>query len=359
MTSEVSTDPANESDEISFYRHTKKPGWGLALILWERDGKRAYKFEDGKERIIAEDYYRLLNRTDEEPDSDSVLIAEIAKLRGGDTDSKADSMTFEEQLSVYLAQYPGAFGSDAWIKGYRGKEGKRRLKRHRVPAIAEAQERLSKAELERILEQGAYKELQETLVEVLGSTDLVTKAQLEPYRKGVAGENFTRALYAMLYGEGDMAKRFTELAQHMSMLWPRVPWTVITAPLALVHPKEHVCVKPSVFTKQADCTTKPIRPTKLPTARVYRGYLEMCKELREKLSNAGALPHDLLDIYDFIWVTQRPAAAEHLARVRAEGVLGRAPEVPTIEKPQTEATEAPANEAPEDDDADDADDSDD
>ena len=333
MTSEVSTDPANESDEISFYRHTKKPSWGLALILWERDGKRAYKFEDGKERIIAEDYYRLLDRTDDEPDSDSVLIAEIAKLRGGDADRKADSMTFEEQLAVYLAQYPGAFGSDAWIKGYRGKEGKRRLKRHRVPAIAEAQERLSKAEFERILEQGAYKELQETLVEVLGGTDLVSKAQLEPFRKGVAAENFTRSLYAMLCGEGDMSKRFGDLAQHMSMLWPRVPWTVITAPLALVHPKEHVCVKPSVFTKQADCTAKPIRPTKLPTARVYRGYLEMCVQLREKLSNAGALPHDLLDVYDFIWVTQRPAALEHLARARAEGVLGRVPEIQAETKP--------------------------
>ncbi len=323
MTSEVSTDPANESEEISFYRHTRKPGWGLALILWERDGKRAYKFEDGKERIIAEDYYKLLNRTDDEPESDSVLIAEIAKLRGGDADDKSDAMTFEEQLAVYLAQFPGAFGSDAWIKGYRGKEGKRRLKRHRVPAIAEAQERLSKAELQRILDERAYKELQDTLVEVLEATDLVTKAQLEPFRKGVAGEPFARSLFAMLWGEGDVAKRFTDLVQAMSMLWPRVPWTVITAPLALVHPKDHIAVKPSVYSKQADSTTKPIRPTKLPTARVYRGYLEMCKELREKLSDAGALPHDLLDIYDFVWVTQRPAATEHLARIRAEGVLGR------------------------------------
>lgn len=342
MTSEVSTDPANESEEIFFYRHSRKPGWGLALILWERDGKRAYKFEDGKERIIAEDYYKLLDIADEEPGSDSVLIAELAKLRGGDSDDKSDAMTFDEQLAVYLAQFPGAFGSDAWIKGYRGKEGKRRLKRHRVPAIAEAQERLSKAELQRILDERAYKELQETLVEVLGATDLVTKAQLEPFRKGVAGEPFARTLFAMLWGEGDIAKRFTDLTQAMSMLWPRVPWTVITAPLALVHPKEHIAVKPSVYTKQADSTTKPIRPTKLPTARVYRGYLEMCKELREKLSDAGALPHDLLDIYDFIWVTQRPAAAEHLARVRAEGVLGRST-APTV---QVEGAAAPAEEAP-------------
>jgi len=203
---------------------------------------------------------------------------------------------------------------------------------------------------------------------VLGATDLVSKAQLEPFRKGVAAENFTRSLYAMLWGEGDMSKRFSDLAQHMSMLWPRVPWTVITAPLALVHPKEHVCVKPSVFTKQADCTTKPIRPTKLPTARVYRGYLEMCIQLREKLSDAGALPHDLLDVYDFIWVTQRPAAAEHLARVRAEGVLGRAPEIQIEAAPTSKDDDAEEAEAEEEvtededvggDDADDSGDSDD
>lgn len=361
MTSEVTTDPANESEEISFYRHTRKQEWGLALILWERDGKRGYKFEDGKERVIAEPYYKLLSRTDDEPDSDSVLIAAIARLQGGGSDDKLDAMTFEEQLAVFLAQYPGAFGSEAWIKGYRGKEGKRRLKRHRVPAILEAQERLSKPEMDRYLEEGAHKELQDTLVEVLGATDLVTKAQLEPYRKGVGGEAFTRALHAMLWGTEDMAKRFTELTQAMSMLWPRVPWTVITAPMALVHPKEHTCVKPSVFTKQADCTTKPIRPTKLPTARVYRGYLEMVKELRDALSDTGAPPHDLLDIYDLVWITQRPAASEHLARVRAEGVLGRstplvivqdappageaASEADAPATEETEETEAPAAEA--------------
>ncbi len=372
MTSEVTTDPANESEEISFYRHTRKKEWGLALILWERDGKRGYKFEDGKERIIAEPYYKLLNRTDEEPTSDSVLIAAIARMQGGDSDDKLDAMTFDEQLAVFLAQYPGAFGSDAWVKGYRGKEGKRRLKRHRVPAILEAQERLSKSEMDRYLEQGAHKELQETLVEVLGATDLVTKAQLEPYRKGVGGEAFTRALHAMLWGTEDMGKRFSGLAKAMAMLWPRVPWTVITAPLALVHPKEHTCVKPSVFTKQADCTSKPIRPTKLPTARVYRGYLEMVKELRDALSDAGAPPHDLLDIYDLIWITQRPAASEHLARVRAEDVLGRStplvivPDAPPADedaeataeadadpaKPAT-ADAAPAKEADDDDDDDD------
>ncbi len=352
MTSEVTTDPANESDEIFFYRHSRKQEWGLALILWERDGKRAYKFEDGKERVIAEAYYKLLDKTDEEPDSDSVLIAEIAKLRGTDSDDKSDAMTLEEQLAVFMAQYPGAFGSDAWIKGYRGKEGKRRLKRHRVPAIAEAQEKFSKAEMEAIVEGGRHAELQERLVEVLGATDLVSKAQLEPFRRGVAGEPFTRSFHNMLWGEGDLDKRFTEMCNQLSMLWPRVPWPIATAALALVHPKEHVCVKPSVFTKQADCTTLPIRPTKLPTARVYKGYLEMCRQLRAALSDSGAPPHDLLDIYDFIWITQRPAAAEHLARVRAEGVLSRsaaakaeaaAPLTPAIEGEP--AAEAPAEDA--------------
>ncbi len=352
MTSEVSADPAEENEEIAFYRHSRKSEWGLALILWERDGKRAYKFEDGKERIIAEPFYKLLDKTDEEPDSDSALIAAIARLRGGDSDDKADAMEFTEQLAVFLAQYSGAFGTEQWIKDYRGKEGKRRLKRHRVPAIADAQEQFSKSEMERIVDTGAHAELQEKLVEVLGATDLVTKAQLEPFRKGVAGELFTRAFHQMLWGDGDLTKRFTELTQQMSMLWPRVPWQVVTAPLALVHPKEHVCVKPSVFSKQADSTTLPIRPTKLPTARVYRGYLEMCKQLRDNLSGHGAPPHDLLDIYDYIWVTQRPAAAEHLARVRAEGVLGRAT-APVVE------TEDPPAEAPKADDAEGADDSDD
>src|SRR5690606_26156746 len=42
------------------YQHTKRAQWGLAALVWERDGKRGYRFEDGSERVFREGFYHLL-----------------------------------------------------------------------------------------------------------------------------------------------------------------------------------------------------------------------------------------------------------------------------------------------------------
>ncbi len=347
----TTTEPAPE--EVAFYRHTKKPGWGIGMICWERDGKRGYKFEDGELRIIAEDYYRLLEPS-EDPASDSPLLRELAKMRSADGDDAAHRMTIEEQMAVFLLQFPGGFGSDEWKKGYRGKKDKRRLKRHREPALADAEEKLNKAAVDAMVDGGRHGELQEVLVDVLGATDMVSKAHLEPFRRKVATEPFSLALREALYGDDTLDARLGELFRQMSMLWSRVPWQVPTAILSVVHPKDFVCVKPSVFTKQADCSPLPIRPTKTPTPRVYRGYLELARQLRTSLSDRGVPPHDLWDIHDFIWITQRPAAAEFLAKVHAENLAaniaapGAAPEPPAAEAASEAAPAAePAPEAAE------------
>ena len=43
---------AETEDEL--YRHVKRPEWGVAMIAWERNGTRAYQFEDGKLRKFPE-----------------------------------------------------------------------------------------------------------------------------------------------------------------------------------------------------------------------------------------------------------------------------------------------------------------
>jgi hypothetical protein len=318
MPTTATTDPETGTPEVAFYRHTRKPKWGIGLIVWERDGKRGYKFEDGQLRIIAEPYYQLMEPA-ENPPPDSPLMAELQKLRSADgSGDDANRMTFEEQKSVFLEQFPDGFVGDEWRKAYRGRREGRRLKRHREGAIAEAQELLSAQSLDEIISGQKWQELQEKLTTILGSTDLVSRANLEPFRRGVAGEPFVVALRDVLWGEGDFDARFNELCRQMSMLWSRVPWTMATALLALVRPKEHVCVKPSVFVKQADCSPVTVRPSKQPTPRAYAAYLEMSRQLSSSLSDIGLPPHDLWDIHDFIWVTQRPAATDVLAKVRAQ-----------------------------------------
>jgi hypothetical protein len=317
MSTTATPDPETATPEVAFYRHSRQPKWGIGLILWERDGKRGYKFEDGQLRIIAEPYYKLLEPA-ENPPPDSPLMAELLRLRSADGGAAdANRMTFEEQRAVFVAQFPEGFVGEEWRKAYRGRREGRRLKRHREGAIAESQELLAAPALDDVISGQKWKDLQKGLAAILGTTDLVSRANLEPFRRGVAGEPFVVALRDALWGDGDFDTRFTELCRQMSMLWSRVPWTMATALLALVHPKDHICVKPSVFVKQADCSPVTVRPSKQPTPRAYAAYLEMARQLRTLLSDVGLPPHDLWDIHDFIWVTQRPAATDVLAKVRA------------------------------------------
>jgi hypothetical protein len=316
-TSVTTNDSESSASEVAFYRHSRQPKWGIGLMLWERDGKRGYKFEDGQLRVIAEPYYKLLEPS-ENPSPDSPLMAELQKLRSADGGANdINRMTFEEQRQVFVEQYPDGFVGEEWRKAYRGRREGRRLKRHREGAIAESQELLSAAALDDVIATQNWRDLQTKFSEILATTDLVSRANLEPFKRGVAGEPFVRALRDLLWGDSDFDGRFNEWCRQMSMLWSRVPWTLATAPLALVHPKDHICVKATVFQKQADCSPVIVRPSKQPTPRSYAGYLEMSKQLRALLSDVGLPPHDLWDIHDFIWVTQRPAATDVLAKVRA------------------------------------------
>ena len=53
-----------------------------------------------------------------------------------------DGMSFDDQLAVFEMLYPQGFTAGGWIADKRGEGAKRRLKRHRDAAIADARERL-------------------------------------------------------------------------------------------------------------------------------------------------------------------------------------------------------------------------
>lgn len=70
-------------------------------------------------------------------------------------------------------------------------------------------------------------------------------------------------------------------------------WSLATAPLALVQPDEHVSVRPTSFTVQAQVLAPQLAYTKQPSVALYEGYrttaLTACKRLREAGLTLGGL----------------------------------------------------------------------
>ena len=44
---------------LRLFRHSKRPQWGIAALVWELNGKRGYQFSDGKLRVFKQGFYGL------------------------------------------------------------------------------------------------------------------------------------------------------------------------------------------------------------------------------------------------------------------------------------------------------------
>ena len=99
-------------------RHTKKQEWGRALLLWRREEKRAYQFEDGSMRVFAERFCSMLQPA-LHPDpvlrarlqEQAVAGGHVGVAAGGSKGkaSRGPMPTVADQVSVFGTLFEGGF----------------------------------------------------------------------------------------------------------------------------------------------------------------------------------------------------------------------------------------------------------
>jgi hypothetical protein len=213
--------------------------------------------------------------------------------------------------------YPDGFGGDAWRKQHRGAKTKRRLKRHRDAALDDADDNLGADLLDRLLAQGAYAEVRDRVVGVVDRTDLVTTSHSKSLRDAQPSEELARALRDFIHGDATEGARFDRLRSALGRAGANgSSWPLLTGLRALTHPGEHVCVRPSVLKPQAKVMGHKRRLGTKPTPKSYARCLAVAEAVRDALTQRGHAPRDFLDVYDFVWVTMRPAARKELVQRR-------------------------------------------
>ena len=304
------------------FRHSRRPEWGVAVPTWENSDKRAYRFEDGRTRVLKRSFTHLMKPVD--PDSsvpDRVVnelqkaaMAAPAKGRRPTTTRLKAAYPFEDQVKIFRKLFPDGFQGAAWKDHYRD-NGSGGLKRHRDPAVELGKERLAQSELDELIASGRTGEIVDRAVEVMETTSLVQRAdavalnELEGEQREAVGE----ALRDLLYGDEEVEERFGQWVQALrKALGSQVRWRFATALQALVSPEEHPCVHHSVYRKQAAVIAPERGYPRKPGRTGYRNFRHVAEETRDKLEREGFKPKDLLDVHDFIWTTLRPAAAKEL-----------------------------------------------
>ncbi len=317
----------------TIYAHAKREEWGFCILAYERRDRRGYQFQDGRLRVFKEGYYDMLEPVSPKPEGTPRIISSLKTMLAKSMDARdralaakdeQPTVSFDALKKHFLELRPGGFDSDEYKKDVRGSEeagATRRLKRHRDPAIAEAQERLSKKALKAFKKNGGHEEVRQTLVEVLKHTDLVTKKQLEPLQKLDAGflSHLTDALIALLYGDSPYEARFERFVQVLEASKLDVTWELATAPSALVHPSEHLYVKRTSMNRFTDRFAPKLNLGTQPAGLGYARVREMAIDLVTALSEADLKPVDFLDIAQLVVDTMKPKVLPRLEELNNGG----------------------------------------
>lgn len=314
--------------------HSRKREWGRALLLWRRDEKRAYQFEDGNMRVFAE---RFCDFFQPAVQPDPVLRQKLREraIADGHVDggtaggknkgrSNAPSPTVADQISVFKVLFEGGFQSTAWADSCRFREKGKALKRHVDPALKRSRTELDQELLRGLIAAGTPKLVVERITEVVGSTSLATKTQLDAFRKLDADEGLATAFVDFLYdvgghARGPLNRLRMALAKHGLK---NVPWTVLTAARAFLAPDAHVFVRPSALRAQAKLLAPNFKLPSVPTPDAYARCLEMAIGVRNELTKAGLHPRDLLDVAEFMRVTLSRSQRDELLGAMAERMRG-------------------------------------
>jgi len=312
---------SSDQDSLGgLYEHRARPEWGLATRI-ARDGERtAYQFEDGKLRKIALSHAHLLDEVDRPRDESERLQRELTAKAGltiaRRTMSEAgdELITLDQQVRLFLSDFEGGFGDPSYVRTHRG-SGLRFAKRHRDPAIAKAQALLSRREMLELIIASRHDVVMERVIELLESTSLVDKRQIATLKAldEKAMHRAVAALSELLYGDVDTALPMQRWIDALATAGKGVSWSLATALPALVQPHKHMCVRESVLSRQARWMAPRLQMTKVPNGKTYSRLRGMAHNLAEELEARDLAPRDLLDVYELVWLTLRPAARKRIA----------------------------------------------
>ncbi len=294
-------------------QHKIRPEWGPAVLVWRREEKSGFQFEDGQIRAFKDDWLHMLVPIAGtlDPTSQLALLlirrAELAEeeARDGSKRVAKPALPFEEQVRRFRVEYPEGFAGEVWQKSIRGEGETRRLKRFRNPALKEAQEQLSKKNLGALIKAEQYEDAWKIAIKVMRGTDLIAPSQLKAVKdlEPEMWPGYVNALFNFLHGDEPLETRFD--AHVASVGRQNCSWQLATALLALLYPTEYVCVRPSNFGTQARLLAPHLRISSIPNGRSYGGWLAMAKNVQQKLVDSTTVPGDLMDVYDFIRLTAR------------------------------------------------------
>lgn len=303
---------ADDTGFPTLFAHINRADWGVSVLSGQSDGKRRYLFESGEERTMGAGAIDLMRKV-EQPSSEqratyARLVALLAKREKQTDPPKAPGATAVlKQLERFHKRYANGFFGKEW----KSDKTSMRARQARGALVEKAQDAFSRESLTKLERAEKFEAVWNLVVASVNEAGMAS-APLKPASLPEQQRALSNAVLELLYGAESYERRFDRWVGVFESVFHEPPsWETATSLSALVTPLEHVLVEGPSFRKQLKALSRYSSFGARPAGGAYTRCLTMAQALANMLAQRGEVPRDLLDVHDFVRVTQSaPTKAE-------------------------------------------------
>jgi len=278
--------------EGDFVTSPAKPEWGLGKVLEILEGlKIRIFFENAAEKLMLSDRVEIAPKPERH-----FVLDQVDRTR-----TVKGFRPVPDLEKAFLGLHSGGFLGESYLTNER---------EYKVKASAYFQEHLGRQALEGLLAAGQFEEVCKIALRVISKTNLIFPQESMALREGLKRgdeqkQQFARALFEQLYGDGTDQQRFEGFAQMLTEL-DACKWTIATYFPYMNDPAHHIFVKPTITVKAAEAFAFDIAYNAHPNWRTYDRIRQFVAFVSAELSKREILvPQDLIDVQSFIWCSQQ------------------------------------------------------
>jgi len=284
-------------------KHPARPEWGVGQLLEDGDDVNATVFFVG----AGEKRLRLQQanlRKVEGPEAEHPALDSLKSPRKGRSTGKVRATKYVElplMIESFLRRFPGGFQDKDYLNDERN---------YKVAAHNELSNKMNEPSFAGLLGSADHSEICRLALKLVHSTNLIFRREIISLADGLkrSPEQFSRSLYALLYGDEELESRFGAFTDALSNMGA-ANWTTATYFLYLAFPERHMFLKPTATVRMAEARGLGLNYRPEPNWLTYSRLLDFSRRLFNDLAELG--PEDMIDVQSFIWCVPKIEEGEY------------------------------------------------
>ena len=270
-------------------KHPTKVDWGLGEVLADSNGKVVDIFFVGAgKKTITLEYAQPIKVTDDEANHP---VLDNLKTKKTSTGIKYQSLAQSIQYFLELFQ-----------EGFYGSRFTKEEREYKDKAHMLANDLLGKDLFLALLEKEEYSEITKRALKVVNATNLMFPNEKMAMKDGLVGpeaqKTFSRSLYDLLFGDGELKGRFEAFTTVLENI-KAAKWTTASYFMFILLPDRYMFVKPTVMQYSSELCGFEINYKPQLNWLTYKSVLDFSNYLFSELSDLN--PRDMIDIQSFMW----------------------------------------------------------